>query len=268
MRSSRPKIKLSSCLLVVSFLASCLQNPLINDPNAPGDDTDPPDGDTPAFSIVRKWYTNVEDDRYYFDFREDGTLVRRYYQDYGPANPGLSSFVTAYGDWRYLDDERTSFAVGWDDSTDRYYNIVGEDVEKLLVDAQESGPQGRGLGQIVTLLKAAATVVAIVPVAIEDLIGTWYYDQDLEGKSIKFSVDGTCEFKYYQNYGGSLSGWVTRRGSWDFDEEESIIRITMPGEVTYSYDLEELSNSQLSLSLSDSNPGGTSMIAPLSQLHR
>lgn len=77
----------SISVLIIIMLSSCElgMNPIVQEPV--------------NLSIAQKWYTNSEDDRYYVDFRNDGTLYHRYYQDYGSIGSGLNGFVTKIGYW-------------------------------------------------------------------------------------------------------------------------------------------------------------------------
>ena len=137
--------------------------------------------------------------------------------------------------------EKNSFSISWDDSIACWYDIISEDNEKLVVKRREDGPVGLGLGDVTNLLKSAKTVVYTVDEEIKGLIGTWYYDETKNGKSIKFQVDGICYCKYYQNYGSgtfsNLNGWVTRKGVWHYSKENKLLSITMDSEISYYYDI-------------------------------
>lgn len=99
-----------------------------------------------------------------------------------------------------------------------------------------------------------------VPEEILPLIGPWYYEETRDGESLTFHEDSSCVFHYYQDYGGYLTGWVSRTGSWRYDSEDNIISITMPGEITYPYILEIRTIDTLFLEPPENGPGGTSMI--------
>jgi glucan-binding YG repeat protein len=187
-------------------------------------------------------------------------LYHKYYQYYGSIGSGLNGFVTKVGDWRYLDEELSSFSIGWDDSVDRYYDIIESDTEKLVIQKNDSGPAGRGLGDINVLLSTADHVTYEVPEVLLPLMGTWYYDEEKDGKSLSFRENNTCTYRYYQNYGGSLKGWVNKSGSWSYISEDNILRITMPGEITYPYLFDMPTLGELYLELPENRPAGTSMI--------
>ena len=142
------RVSLFSVIIIALFITSCA---LDVDTSALADDLN----SVELFTLVRTWYTHPEDDRYFFTFREDGTLLHRYYQDFGFSGGSLNSFVTIIGRWRYLDDERSRFSVGWDDSIDRHYLIVENNETGLIVQRAAAGPAGRGLGSTTTLLRSA-----------------------------------------------------------------------------------------------------------------
>ena len=202
----------------------------------------PNDSPEEIFSITRKWYTNAEDDRYFYEFKTDGSLYYRYYQNIDSSLSNLNTFVTKIGTWRYLNNEKTRFTVGWDDSIDCYYKIEEENSEKLIVTKDSSGPAGRGLGITTELLKSAAIVSYTVPDEIVNLIGIWYYNETKDGKYLKFQTDGICYYHFYQDYGidSGLTGWVNIKGIWYYNSETKKISITMKGEITYSYEIEIL----------------------------
>lgn len=60
--------------------------------------------------------------------------------------------------WSYVNEEKTTFLVGWSDSIDSWYNIVREDDEKLIVSPVYDHSHGHGLFGITTLLKSAKKV--------------------------------------------------------------------------------------------------------------
>lgn len=223
---------------------------------------------SPTFDLARIWYTNPDDDRYYYDFRPDGSLHHRYYQDYGSIGGDLNGFVTAVGSWEYLNEERSRFTVGWDDSVDRHYVIADNNATGIVVETDPDGPVGRGLGSTTALLRSARTVTYSVPDEITKLIATWYYEPSGDGQYLAFQGDGTCLYRYYQDYGGNLSGWVTREGDWSFDTTTGILTITMSGEVSYHYSIDELTSTTLVLSLSEDNPGSDSSIYTDGQFYR
>ena len=132
--------KAKSAVLVLSLLLilSC-EN--FNDPGKTNEET---------FSITRKWYTNADDDRYYYEFNANGIIYHRYYQYFGSSS-NLNSFITKIGTWRYLDDDNTHFAVGWDDSAERYYNIIMIEEDRIILEKDINGPAGIGLGTILVL---------------------------------------------------------------------------------------------------------------------
>jgi hypothetical protein len=196
-------------------------------------------------SIIRKWYINSEDDRYYYDFRSDGTLYYHYFQCIGSPTSGLYGFVTFIGTWSYINEEHTVFSVGWVDSVNCNYDIVEEKSDKLFIKKDINGPAGRGLGSITELLKSAKTVIFTVPEQIINLIGTWYYDDSKTGRYLKIQADGNCYYHYYQNCGGNLAGWVNINGIWGFDSNTGILDISMAGEVTYTYTIDELTTTVL-----------------------
>lgn len=240
----------SRIAIVVSaiFVASCAL------------DTDPPDLTTEpnpdgAFSLARTWYTNPDDDRYYYAFSPDGTLHHRYYQYFGSHGGGLNGFVTVIGTWNYLNEEQNSFSVGWNDSVDRHYLIVEVNETGLIIEQAPGGPVGRGLGSTDILLRSADTVTYSIPEEIAGLLGTWYYDTSREGQSLAFHEDGTCLYWYYQDFGGHLTGWVSKSGHWHYNPTTHILTITMSGEVSYHYEIDELSSSSLVMSLAGGNPG-------------
>ena len=107
---------------------------------------------------------------------------------------------------------------------------------------------------------------------IKGLIGTWYYDETKNGKSIKFQVDGICYCKYYQNYGSgtfsNLNGWVTRKGVWHYSKENKLLSITMDSEISYYYDISDLSSTTVTLKLSSDSPAGTSIVYSANPLYK
>ena len=92
------------------------------------------------------------------------------------------------------------------------------------------------------------------------------------GKSIKFQVDGICYCKYYQNYGSgtfsNLNGWVTRKGVWHYSKENKLLSITMDSEISYYYDISDLSSTTVTLKLSSDSPAGTSIVYSANPLYR
>ena len=223
-------------------------------------------------SIIGKWYYNSEDDRYYYQFLSNGKVYYRYYQNIGSPTSVLNSFVTKIGNWCYLDEEETKFSVGWDDSIDCWYNIVGEDEEKLIVRRCGDGPVGRGLGNVTNLLKSAKTVAYIVDEEIQNLIGTWFYDETKDGKSISFQTDGICYCKYYQYVGSgtfsSLNGWVSRKGIWHYSTTTKMLSVTMNSEITYSYEIVELTPTTLQLRRPVNTPAGTSIMFSSEKMYK
>ncbi len=223
-------------------------------------------------SIIGKWYYNSEDDRYYYQFLNNGTVYYRYYQNIGPKISALNSFITKSGNWSYLDEEKTKFTVGWDDSIDCWYDIVCEDEEKLIVRRCGDGPAGRGLGSVTNLLKSAKTVTYVVDEEVQNLIGTWYYDKTKDGKSISFQTDGICYCKYYQYVGSgtfsSLNGWVSRKGIWHYNSSTKLLSITMDSEISYYYDISDLTSTSVTLKLPSNSPAGTSIVYSGTQLYK
>ncbi len=221
-------------------------------------------------SIIGKWFYNSEDDRYYYQFNQDGTVYHRYYQNIGPLTSGLNGFVTSGGHWAYLNEEKSKFKIGWTDSVDCWYDIISEDNEKILIAKDLTGPMGRGLENITELLKSAKTVIYTVDEEIANLMGTWYYDENKSGKSLKFQEDGYCYFHYYQEvYGLSqLSGQVTAKGIWNYSTDTKILAITMSGEVTYYYEIINLNPSSVMLQMPEHNPANKSMIYSGSMLYK
>ena len=226
----------------------------------------------PKPSIIGKWYYNSEDDRYYYQFLSNGKVYYRYYQNLGSPTSALNTFITVEGHWSYLNDEKTKFTVGWKDSVDRWYNIISEDDEKLVIASDPAGPAGSGLGSITNLLKSAKTVIFTVDSEITDLMGTWYYDETKDGKSINFQTDGICYYRYYQYYGegtfSNLNRWVSQKGIWNYSSSSKVLSITMNGEVTYYYLIESLSKNNVKLVLRENNPAGKSMIYSNSVLYK
>ena len=223
-------------------------------------------------SIIGKWYYNSEDDRYYYQFISNGTVYYQYYQNIGSETSALNTFITKIGNWSYLNIEKNSFSISWDDSIACWYDIISEDNEKLVVKRREDGPVGLGLGDVTNLLKSAKTVVYTVDEEIKGLIGTWYYDETKNGKSIKFQVDGICYCKYYQNYGSgtfsNLNGWVTRKGVWHYSKENKLLSITMNSEISYYYDISDLSSTTVTLKLPSDSPAGTSIVYSANPLYK
>lgn len=223
-------------------------------------------------SIIGKWYYNSEDDRYYYQFLSNGKVYYRYYQNIGSPTSSLNSFVTVEGTWSYINTEKTKFSVGWKDSINCWYNIISENDEKLVVVKDPSGPAGRGLGAVTDLLKKAKTVVYTIDDEIINLMGIWYYDETKEGKSINFQKDGICYYRYYQYFGegtfSSLNGWVSQKGVWNYSATNKILSITMNGEVTYYYLIENLTTTNVKLVLRENNPAGKSMIFSDSILYK
>lgn len=243
------KLTAGKIAIVISafFVASCAL------------DIDPPDSSSDpnsdgTFSLARTWYTNPDDDRYSYSFRADGSLHHRYYQYFGSHGGGLNGFVTKIGTWSYLNEDQNSFSVGWSDSVDRHYLIVEVNDTGVIIEPAPGGPVGRGLGSTVNLLRSANTVTYSVPEEIAGLIGTWYYDTVLEGRSLRFREDGTCVYWYYQDFGGQLTGWVSKSGHWFYNVTTHNLTITMSGEVSYHYEIEELSSNSLVISLPGGNP--------------
>lgn len=241
-------VLISSILLSFLFITSCdtVSN---NNPNNDNKNSDLSETtNSTSFSIVRKWYTNENDDRYYYDFLSDGTLIWHYYQNIGPATSTLNCFVSKQGIWSYLNDEHTKICIVWKDSVAHYYDIVKETSEKLILQSDASGSVGFGLSTT-ELLKTALKVTYSIPNEIKELIGTWYYDETKDGKYIQFQEDGICYIHYYQYIGSgefsSLNGYVTKKGVWDYNETTKILSITISGEISYYYEISEL-NSKMS----------------------
>lgn len=137
--------------LIPSFFLACSNN----SDNSNSSVTDENEGsktesssESLAPAIIGKWYFNSEDDRYYYNFLSDGTIIYSYYQH---AIGDLSGFVTKNGSWKYLNEEKTMFSVSWDDSIACWYDIVIGDSEKLVVRANGAGPVGRGLDGMIRL---------------------------------------------------------------------------------------------------------------------
>ncbi len=219
-----------------------------------GNFSDPGITNEETFSITRKWYTNADDDRYYFEFCTDGIIHYRYYQEFSSSS-NLNAFVTKNGTWRYLDDDNTQFSVDWDDSVECYYNIVNIEVDKIMLEKNIDGPAGMGLGTILVLLKNANNISFIVPEEIVNFIGTWFYNETKDGRYLKFQTDSTCQYHYYQDFGPSsgLTGWVTKNGDWLYNTETKLVSITMNGEISYSYEIELLNFASLKLTGSSSS---------------
>ena len=209
-------------------------------------------------SIIGKWYYNSEDDRYYFYFKNDGTVIYQYYQHLSNSpTSNLNNFVSKSGRWSYLNTEKTKFAVGWSDSIDSWYNIVSEDDDKLVVSPDPNNNCGFGLYGITELLKTAKKVVYTVPDEISNLIGTWYYDETKDGNYITFQIDKKCYYHYYVNNGGAVSnldGWHSLNGVWSYKSETNSLGITMNGELAFSYDIIEFTSDRLLLRMSANNP--------------
>jgi len=250
------KAKNSISVIILILLSSCSLG------------TYPINQEPADITLAQKWYTNSEDDRYYVEFRNDGTLYHKYYQYYGSIGSGLNRFVTKVGEWRYLNEELSSFSIGWDDSVDRHYDIVEFDTEKLIIQKCDGGPVGRGLGDITDLLRTAEHITFEVPEVLLPLMGTWHYEETKDGKSLSFRENNTCTYHYYQDYGGNLTGWVNKSGSWSYDSDDNIISITMSGEITYPYLLDILTLGELYLKLPENRPGGTSMIYSGTSLYK
>lgn len=252
-------------LLIVLLFVSC------GSPSSakPANEDNPQTVKTP--SIIGKWYYNSEDDRYYFNFKSDGTVVYQYYQNLSSSQTSaLNTFVNRQGHWSYLNSEKTKFSVGWDDSVDCWYDIISEDDEKLVVSKDSNGPAGIGLSGVTNLLKTAKKVIYTVPEEIADLMGTWYYNSSKEGRSLKFQNDGKCYYTYYVQNGGavsSLDGWHSANGVWRYSTGSNKITITMHGEASYTYDIIELTSTTFKFQLSENNPNH-SMIYTTSQLYK
>lgn len=220
------------------FIFSCGN---IDSPNSLIDET---------FILTKKWYTNEEDDRYYCEFKPDGVLYYRYYQYFGSSSSGLNTFITKMGTWKYLDEDKLHFSVGWDDSIDCYYYIKEASSDKIVLEKDTNGPAGRGFGDITELFTNAANISFIVPDEIVNLMGTWFYNDTKDGKYLMFQSDGKCVYHYYQDFGSSsgLTGWVNKSGVWSYNTETQRISITMSGEVAYNYEIEVLNITTLKLS--------------------
>ena len=256
-----------------SLLTACDNNNLIVEPEE--EKTAVSSNNTTSPSLVRKWYYNSDDDRYYYEFKSNGTVIYSYYQNIGPLNSALNSFVTKKGHWSYLNEEKTKFSIGWDDCIDCWYDIVSEDSEKMEIRKDGAGPAGWGLHSVTTLLKSAQKVVYNVNEDIKDLMGTWYYDETKDGKYLKFQPDGICYFYHYQYYGSSsivssLNGWVSTKGVWSYTPNTKSLSISMNGEVSYSYDIVSLTKNECRLKMSENDPGYTSIIytAPAIELYK
>ena len=228
------------------------------------------DNTTKIPSIIGKWYYKAEDDRYYYDFKSNGTIWYSYYQ-HAPSGSSLNTFVTITGTWSYLNEEKTTFEISWNDSIPCWYDILSEDSEKLYLRINGKGPSGRGLATT-TLLKSAKKIIYTIDDALKPLIGTWYYDKTKDGKRIQFKEDGTCYCTYYQYVGSStlssLNGWVTRKGSWHYSVDNMTISVTMESEITYTYIISDLSSTSVTLKLPNKTPAGTSIIYSSTPLNK
>ncbi len=218
-------------------------------------------------SIIGKWYYNPDDDRYFYEFKSNGTLRYGYYVNYGSSFSISPYFTVMGGTWKYINDEKTKFSVGWKDYLDAWYDIISEDDEKIVLkrDCSESAPVGPGLwsGDNV-LLKSAKTVTYSVDEEIKGIIGTWYYDQSKDGQYIVFNVDKTFSCRYYYYVGSSslvshLNRWTTGKGEWYYNSKTKLIAITMNSEVTYKYEIANLTSENLTLKLAENNPSGSSL---------
>lgn len=218
-------------------------------------------------SIIGKWYYDSEDDRKYYNFLANGVVYYRYYRNLGniASSTSLNSFVTEGGKWSYLNEEKTRFSIGWDGSIDCWYDIISEDNEKLVIKKNNSGPAGRGLGSVTSLLKNAKTVAQIEKDEFSELLGIWYYDETKDGKSLTFKKDGVCSYYYYQYYGeglfSSLNCWIYKNGKWHYSFESKILTITINGEISYSYEIEILTSKNLKFKVLDNGPAGKSIVS-------
>lgn len=217
-----------------------------------------------SMSIVGKWFYNKDDDRFYFQFSENGKAVHSYYETHNYDFSSLSGQKINTGTWRYVNDSKTTFTVEWSDSIGHYYDLVSEDSEKLIVRGNSDGPAGRGLDGHTTLLKSAKKVMYSVDDNIKFLIGKWYYDSSKDGRYLSFKEDGTCKYYHYQT-GQLLKGWVHSSGKWYYTSSSGTISVNMTGELSYTYK-PELVDSMLILTRIDS-AAGTSCIQTDSPLY-
>ena len=228
-------------VLIIAVITSCQNSELSTPPTKPINH---------MFSLERKWYTNIDDDRYYISFSSDGNFDLRYYQHLSTSPSNLNSFITKNGSWKYLNTEHTKFSIGWEDSIDCYYTITNETSEKITIEKDISGPMGRGLENYVELYKYAKSISIQVPEEIAYLVGTWYYDANRSGKYLLIKNDGNCIYHHYQDFGSTsnLTGWVNTIGNWIYNTSNKELVITMSGEISYHYHIDKLSIDRLTLS--------------------
>lgn len=213
-------------------------------------------------SIVGKWYYDINDDRNYYQFFENGKAYQHYYNPGSFYDFNQHQIITNNGEWEYINKEQTTVSIKWDYYKAKWYDIVEETDEKLILKENPDGPSGKGLENNTTLLKKANKIVYTIPEEISNLIGTWYYDDSKDGKYLEFNIDGHCYYHYYQDYSSgtfsSLNGWVTNIGIWTYSTENKTISITMKDSIAYTYSFEILTPEIMKLVLTKNNPSGVS----------
>lgn len=270
------KIRFKTIPLVLSLAIFSLTACTFNFDNNKNSNSEPDNTETisepKTQSIIGKWYFDPEDDRCYIHFKEDRTLIYQYKKlQSGLTSSHTITFGSKIGRWSYLNNEKTKFTVGWNDSIDSWYDIVSENDDKLVISPDPNNNCGFGLFGITELLKTAKKVVYTVPDEISNLIGDWYYDETKDGNYITFKIDKSCYYHYYVKNGGaesSLDGWHSLSGEWSYKAGSNKLGICMNGELAFSYDIIEFTSKRLLLRMSENNPSAQSAIYKNAYLYK
>lgn len=208
---------------------------------------------TKSYNISGKWYTNPDDDRYYYDFRSDGTLV------YSRLNTGIGStkdsFVTYTGDWGMSNQNSPKFYARLQSSIANEYEVISINNSTLTI----KKTQGSGLSISETTFYKTAKKVDLrkpIPQELSGILTTWYYDETLDGNYISFTDTGKVYYHYYikpSNLSTNKDGWKGLDGTWSYNENTHLFNITMSGEIGYSYEINQLTDHYLKLKNTNSS---------------
>ena len=166
------------------------------------------------------------------------------------------------GTWRFVNTDKTKFAVGWTGTVERWYDIVSIDSEKIIISPDSSGPCGSGLGSVTNLLKSAKSKTQNNNTENSELAGKWYYNESKTGKYLDLQLNGKCQYYHYQDIAGTTAdGWVISNGEWNYSSNEKKLSIGMNGEISYTYEVVELTTNTLQIKPLSDSPTGSSIFS-------
>lgn len=190
------------------------------------------------FSILGKWYTTPDDDRFYYEFNSNGKFSYYYYEKSISGNPVDDIVERSDGKWEYINDDFTSFFLqfytidsnGFEHkSRKNKYKVAEENDMTLTLKGID------GIGDL-KLYKTAKNLADSIPEEISKLVGTWYYDESKIGRYLKFQTDKICWHYHYSNSlvtsNGPTSGWISTKGLWSYVESNNTLSITEWGNIS------------------------------------